>query len=78
MKVTVKYFGVIAETVGKSEEVLELEQGLSVKELKDQQIKKYQISDAASLQIAVNQNLNKEVELKDGDEVAFLPPFAGG
>lgn len=78
MKVTVKYFGVIAESAGKSEEVLELEQGLSAKELKDQQIKKYQISDAASLQIAVNQNLNKEVELKDGDEVAFLPPFAGG
>tara|TARA_R100000935_G_scaffold57862_1_gene92942 strand:- start:377 stop:613 length:237 start_codon:yes stop_codon:yes gene_type:complete len=78
MKVTLKYFGVIAESAGKSEEVLELEQGLSVKELKDQQIKKYQIQDAASVQVAVNQDLNNEVELKDGDEVAFLPPFAGG
>lgn len=78
MKVTLKYFGVIAESAGKSEEVLELEQGLSVKVLKDQQIKKYKIQDAASLQVAVNQNLNYEVELKDGDEVAFLPPFAGG
>ncbi|CAN5366211.1 hypothetical protein BH23BAC2_BH23BAC2_22810 [soil metagenome] len=78
MKVTVKYFGVIAESAGKNEEVLELEQGLSVKNLKDQQIKKYQIQDAESVQIAVNQNLDKEVELKDGDEVAFLPPFAGG
>ncbi|NJW54526.1 MoaD/ThiS family protein, partial [Salinimicrobium sp. CDJ15-91] len=27
---------------------------------------------------AVNQNLNTQVELQDGDEVAFLPPFAGG
>ena len=78
MKVTLKYFGVIAESVGKSEEVLELAKGSSVKELKDMQIKKYQIQDAASVQVAVNQDLNNEVELKDGDEVAFLPPFAGG
>ena len=75
---TLKYFGVIAESAGKSEEVIELEQGSSVKALKDQQIKKYQIQDAASVQVAVNQDLNNEVELKDGDEVAFLPPFAGG
>ncbi len=78
MKVTLKYFGVIAESAGKSEEVLELAQGSSVKELKDLQIKKYQIQDTASVQVAVNQDLNNEVELKDGDEVAFLPPFAGG
>ena len=25
-----------------------------------------------------NQILNDEAELKDGDEVAFMPPFAGG
>ena len=78
MKVNVKYFGVIAESAGKSIEVLELEQGSSVKELKDLQIKKYKIQDAASVQVAVNRDLNNEVELKDGDEVAFLPPFAGG
>ncbi len=78
MKVTLKYFGVIAESAGKNEEVLELQQGSSVKVLKDQQIKKYKIQDAASVQVAVNQDLNNEVELKDGDEVAFLPPFAGG
>lgn len=78
MKVTVKYFGVIAESAGKSEEVLDLEHGSSIKDLKNQQIKKYQIQDAESVQIAVNQDLYNEVELKDGDEVAFLPPFAGG
>jgi molybdopterin converting factor subunit 1 len=78
MKVTLKYFGVIAESAGKTEEVLELKQGSTVKDLKNQQIKKYQIQDAESVQIAVNQNLNREVELKEGDEVAFLPPFAGG
>ncbi|SDR71162.1 MoaD/ThiS family protein [Gramella sp. MAR_2010_147] len=78
MKVRVKYFGMIAESAGRNEEILELEQGFSLKKLKNQQVQKYQIIDPDSVQLAVNQNLNKEVELKDGDEVAFLPPFAGG
>lgn len=78
MKVTIKYFGILAETVGKKEEILEVAEGISAAELKDLQIKTYQIPEAESVQLAVNQDLNTEVELKDGDEVVFLPPFAGG
>lgn len=78
MKITIKYFGMLAEIAGKFEEVLEVKERLFVSELKVKQIKTYQIPDAESIQLAVNQNLNKEVELKEGDEVAFLPPFAGG
>lgn len=78
MKVTVKYFGMLAETAGKKEEILDLDEGLSSRDLKNRQVKTYRIPDADSVQLAVNQNLNTEVELKEGDEVAFLPPFAGG
>lgn len=78
MKINIKYFGMLAETAGKNEEILELDEGITATELKNRQIKMYQISDADSVQLAVNQNLNSEVELKEGDEVAFLPPFAGG
>ena len=78
MKVSVKYFGIIAETAGKKGEILDVTQGMSASELKAGQIKTYQILEAESVQLAVNQNLNTEVELKEGDEVAFLPPFAGG
>ncbi len=78
MKVTIKYFGMIAETAGKSEEILDLESGVSVQDLKDQQIQKYKIADPEAVQIAVNQDLNSNSDLKEGDEVAFLPPFAGG
>ena len=78
MKVKVKYFGMIAESAGRAEEVLEIASGTSVIELKDQQVRKYQIADADSVQLAVNQNLDNKVELNEGDEVAFLPPFAGG
>ncbi len=78
MKVTVKYFGMIAESAGRTEEVLDVVSGTSAIELKDQQVQKYQIQDPESVQLAVNQNLDNKVELNDGDEVAFLPPFAGG
>ncbi len=78
MKVSIKYFGMIAESAGKTEEVLELEQGALVKDLKELQLTKYRISDSDSVQIAVNHNLAKEVQLKEGDEVAFLPAFGGG
>ena len=78
MKVTIKYFGMIAETAGKSEEILDLEAGVSVQDLKDLQVQKYKIADPEAVQIAVNQDLNSNLELKEGDEVAFLPPFAGG
>jgi len=78
MKVTIKYFGMIAETAGKSEEILDLNHGISVQDLKDLQVQKYKIADPEAVQIAVNQDLNSNSELKEGDEVAFLPPFAGG
>ena len=78
MKVKIKYFGMIAESAGRTEEMLDVALGTSVQDLKNQQIQKYQIPDEESVQLAVNQNLDKEVELNEGDEVAFLPPFAGG
>lgn len=78
MKVTIKYFGILAEIAGKKEEILDVAEGISAAELKARQVKKYQIPEAESVQLALNQNLNTDVELKEGDEVAFLPPFAGG
>lgn len=78
MKLTIKYFGMLAESAGKTEEVLEVVPGTSIQELKEQQIKKYQIPDPEAIQLAVNKNLDDKIRLNEGDEVAFLPPFAGG
>ncbi|MGY5851577.1 MoaD/ThiS family protein [Salegentibacter sp. F14] len=78
MKITIKYFGMLAEIAGKKEEILEVNEGISAGELKARQINTYQIADPESVQLAVNQDLNMEIELNEGDEVAFLPPFAGG
>lgn len=78
MKIKVKYFGLVAEKVGFEEQILEISTGLSASKFKEQQIAKYQIEDAESIQMAVNQNLTSNSNLNEGDEVAFLPPFAGG
>ncbi len=78
MKVTVKYFGLVAEAAEKSEEVLELKGTLTALELKGQCLNSLAIADKDSVQIAVNQNLDDTITLKDGDEVSLLPPFAGG
>lgn len=79
MKITIKYFGVIAEETGKTEEVLELDsEDFDVKSLKERCFSTYSISDTQSIQVAVNQNMGASGALQDGDEVAFLPPFSGG
>lgn len=78
MKLSIKYFGMIAESAGRTEEVLDVDPETSVQELKIQQIEKYKISDPEAVQLAINQNLDHNIKLKEGDEVAFLPPFAGG
>ncbi len=77
--VTIKYFGAIAEKTGTMEEVINLdESGIELDELRTFCMKKYNLSEDDAIQLAVNQMLNKKGTLKNGDEVAFLPPFAGG
>ena len=54
MRINIKYFGMIAETTGKNEEILNVNEGMSTGELKDRQIKTYQIADPESVQLAVS------------------------
>jgi sulfur-carrier protein len=79
MKILVKYFGAIAEKTGAAEEVLNLEEtGFEVEEIRSFCIQKYGLEDDESIQTAVNQKLLKKGTLRSGDEIAFLPPYAGG
>lgn len=79
MQIQVKYFGAIAEKTGVTEEVLNLDEtGYEVDELKAYCINKYDLEEDDSIQLAVNQVLNAKKTLHNGDEVAFLPPYAGG
>ena len=78
MKLNVKYFGMIAEWAGSENGQLDFS-GTNVAELRSEIEKRIPGLNSASYQIAVNHVIaadNTIVTL--GDEIAILPPFAGG
>lgn len=76
MSVTVKYFASIRESLGRGEEIVQLSQACSVRELW-QQVTQRPVP--PRLLAAVNQDYaSLDAMLRDGDEVAFFPPVTGG
>lgn len=77
MKVRFTYFGMIAESLNKSEETLFLpENKTNVKEF---MISVYPELRNMTFSIAINQELrDTRVVGENIDEIALLPPFAGG
>lgn len=77
--ITIKYFGEIAETTNCHEEQFMLEQS-NFSELMLNLNKKYQL-DQHDIIVAINQERVDDyhtITLKNNDEIAILPPFAGG
>ena len=75
----VKYFGMIAEATNCSEEKIALESQKLVDLLQKLTIK-YKL-DELPLNVAVNKNIvdkNSDYTITENDEIAILPPFAGG
>jgi len=79
MRVVVLYFGVLKDVVGQSRVVMDLEEGSSVAELLAVHRGLAKASLWDSIAVAVNQEYARVGDLlKDGDEVALLPPVSGG
>ena len=79
MPIVIKYFGAIAEATGLEEERLDIEEiNTDISTLENFFKSKYDNINDLSFQVAVNQSIANEGTLKDGDEIALLPPFAGG
>ncbi|MEO5775724.1 MAG: MoaD/ThiS family protein [Flavobacterium sp.] len=80
MKITVKYFGIIADITQKKEEVFFAEgKAITLKYIKNRIEINYPKILVTNYSIAVNKKfLQNDIELKNDDIVAFLPPFAGG
>jgi len=80
IKVKIKCFSQVKYALGKNEIIMDLENGSTTVDL-EQMIReqgKDKLNDV-SLRVAVNQKyVQDEIELKDGDEVAFIPPVQGG
>ena len=73
-----KYFGEVVDRTNKGEEIITIEKN-QLSELTDILNKLYLLEDL-NLQFAVNEEIVSDfsIVLKENDEVALLPPFAGG
>jgi molybdopterin synthase catalytic subunit len=81
MRVAVKLFGGIREAVGEKELSVELPDGASARDLRRRLADRYPIFDTFGDRLAVSVQLEVvplDTALRDGDEVAFLPPVSGG
>lgn len=79
MKISIKYFGRLSEQTGMDHEILELAAPTTVKAVIQNLTSTYSELAKSKFRVAVNQEIgNDEAVLNDGDELALLPPFAGG
>jgi len=83
VKLQLLYFAAVRDRLGREGESMVLPDGISVAAALDALVRRYEDRDFAGmvnrLQIAVNRNVvTREHPLCDGDEVALLPPVAGG
>ncbi len=81
MQLTVKLFGSLREEAGAKELALELPEGSRVTDLRELLVERFPVLERLGGRIAAAVNLEMAEEdhvLSDGDEVAFLPPVAGG
>ena len=78
--IRLKCFSQVKYALGKNEIIFELKNGFFTDELEKIVRKKAEgkLNDV-TLSTAVNKKyISKNTELKDGDEVAFIPPVQGG
>lgn len=80
MKCTVKTFGITRDITGTREVELEVVEGTTVHEFKQALFKQYpRLATLTSLFIAVNHAYAEDGQvLAVGDEIALIPPVAGG
>ncbi len=84
VKVKVKYFSLLRDYTGKVEEEIELGDNPKLRDLLDKVSEKYPelklLSDDGipAIPLVNGKYVNLDHELKEGDEVALMPPASGG
>ncbi|HLD73500.1 MAG TPA: MoaD/ThiS family protein [Bdellovibrionota bacterium] len=81
MKVKLKYFAVYQDILGCASQTVDAEGKITVRKIFDQVMKDVKLKEQyfKSTLFAVNLNfVSPESIIKEGDEVAFIPPVAGG
>ena len=80
IKIRLKCFSQVKYALGKNEIIFELEKGVSTDDLEKIVRKKAEgkLNDVTLITALNKKYILKNTELKDGDEVAFIPPVQGG
>ena len=80
IKIRLKCFSQVKYALGKNEIIFELENGVFTEDLeKIVRNKAKGKLDDVTLSTALNKKyISKNTELKNGDEIAFIPPVQGG
>lgn len=77
MSIKVKFFARMRDEAGRSDGEVSFVEGISIAELWSQLVD--DVAYPESVMVAVNMEyVSGELDLKDGDEVAFFPPVTGG
>jgi len=81
--VKLRFFAVLKHLVGKDELALDVEKGTSLEKLLNKLVKDFpplkEGLQEGKILVSVNQEVvERSYLINDGDEIAFLPPFAGG
>jgi molybdopterin converting factor subunit 1 len=81
VRIRVKWFAGLREEMGSRETEIDLKSGSTLQDLIDLMLERHAalLRYAPSLHYAVNRRYaTLQAVLRDGDEVAFLPPVGGG
>ncbi len=79
MIITINYFGMLSEITNKNKEKLQVSENFNTQDLNNLLLQTYTSMKNISYTIAVNQKIIQKVHLlSPNDEIALLPPFAGG
>ena len=80
IKIRLKCFSQVKYALGENEIIFELENGVFTEDLEKIVRKKAKGKlDDVTLSTALNKKyISKNTELKNGDEIAFIPPVQGG
>lgn len=77
MKLTIKYFGLLAEVTDCVEEHIEFS-GTLINDVLEHIYLKYPKLKKTDFQVAQSNHIVSKKTLVSGSEIALLPPFAGG
>lgn len=77
MQLTIKYFGLLVDVTGCSEEILDTS-AENINQLLEELFAKYPELKEKDFQVAQNNTIVRETTVINQTEIALLPPFSGG